>query len=1070
MAAESVPHQALAACDVFDVREPVLVRMASRPRGTALAGVDAADPVPGARRLAADPLLGQAVRVASGSLALGLDRLTSDEGVAALGRKRTLSAARTLTRYARRAAARPTPFGLFAGVGTARFGCAAKAEPGTGEVAVRLDGAWLRRRVLAWLAEPSVRRRVDVVLNGLCVLRDGRLHLRTGGQEQSVRDNALVGAVRERARTPVAYGELLDSLTARFPSLDAGRLDRQLAELVRHGFLLTSITPHRIDAALLDGIEAVLDEALPGDARALRDIRTACARHQEDAPGLGGDSWRQLLDAVRRLDVPGTGGDADARPPVHVDLHIPGDFVLPDAVGEEVRRYAGAIWAITPEWTTLAYMRDYRDRFIERYGTASAVPLGELADPHRGLGLPPEYGAEPTYARSGPGDEADAPRRALVGELVQEAVLSGGDLVLTDEVVRRLADVARHDPEATPPRGLELCFQVLAESLGALDRGDFRLLGSPHIGAWAAGATAGRFAEAAGLTAELTRLAAETSGACDGDVLAAQVELLPREPRGLNIVQVPRLLPYRIPVGVPDDRDDPRCLDWRSLLVAAGSDGLRLLHPESGRPVRPVLPHMLALDAQAPPVARFLMDLATARPRVWSGWDWAGHDTLPYLPRVRYGRVVVMPKRWLPGRRLRDAARAKGAEVWERGLDAWRRRLAVPDRLQIARNDQMYPVDLRDRWDRDLLRAELTAPQPRFVLYEDMTAEGAGLGWNGGHSTEIVVPLAGARPSGDAAETTGGERARSAPPVRRAPTRFHLPGEDWLFVKWYAEPSAHESLLADHLPAVLTEIEDDVDRWFFVRYRDPEPHLRLRFHGDSEALNSRVLPALGRASRMLVESGALRAMTVDTYRPESDRYGGEALQEAAERLFRTDSLSAIVQARAARAPGRALPADVLAGLGHAVLLESLGAWDWCGWVDRMFTKTEEHEVYQRHRALADRLITPGSVVAAAAEALRAPALGALWTESPEPSAYGRLLLSAPEADRDEALLSLLHMRHNRGFGIDRSAEARGYAVLRGAVRGHLGRRRHGGGGVGTDAGTDAGAGTGTDGNGSGSGR
>ncbi|CAL9278078.1 Nisin biosynthesis protein NisB [Streptomyces sp. SudanB5_2050] len=1051
MAPESEAHQASPA---FEVREPVLVRMASRPRGAVLPTVDAAQPVTGARRLAADPLLGQAVRVASGSLAHSLAGLTSDEGATALGRKRTLSAARTLTRYARRAAARPTPFGLFAGVGTARFGSAAKAEPGTGEVAVRLDGAWLRRRVLAWLAEPSVRRRVDVVLNDLCFLRDGRLYLRSGGQEQSVRDNALVGAVRERARTLVPYADLLGFLTERFPALDAERVDRQLAGLLQHGFLLTSITPHRIDTALLDGIEAALDAALPDDAQALRDIRAACARHQQDPPGQGGDSWRRLLDEVRRLDVPGTDGDAHARPPLHVDLHIPGEFVVPDSVGREVCRYAAAIWAITPEWTTLAYMRDYRERFIERYGTACAVPLGELVDPHRGLGLPPEYGAQPAYARSGPGDEADGPRRAMIGELLQEAVLSGGDLVLTDDVVRRLAEVAGHDPGAAPPRGLELCFQVLSESTAALDRGDFRLLGSPHTGAWTAGATAGRFAAAAGLTGELSRLAADTadtadSGAAPGEaVITAQVELMPREPRGLNIVQVPRLLPYRIPVGVPDDRDDPRCLDWRSLLVAAGSDGLRLLHPVSGRQIRPVLPHMLALDTQAPPVARFLMDLATARPRVWAGWDWAGHDTLPYLPRVRFGRVVAMPRRWLPGRRLRDAARAKGAEVWEQGLDAWRRRLAVPDRLQIARHDQMYPVDLRDRWDRDLLRAELTAAHPQFVLYEDLTADGAGLGWNGGHSTEIVVPLAGTRrPAGRTtpernAARSAAEPAPAAPPVRPAPTRFHLPGEDWLFAKWYAEPSAHEALLADHLPAVLAEVEGEIDRWFFLRYQDPEPHLRLRFHGDPGALHSRVLPALSRASRALVESGALRTMTLDAYRPESDRYGGEALQEAAERFFRTDSLSALVQLRALRGVARQLPAAVLAGLGHAVLLESLGDWDWCGWVDRMFTKTAEHEVYQRHRAVADRLIRPGQAVSSAAEALGAPSLGTLWSESPEPRAYGRLILSAPQADRDEALLSLLHMRHNRLFGIDRVAEARGYAVLRGAVRTHVGRRRH----------------------------
>ncbi|MGO4422132.1 lantibiotic dehydratase, partial [Streptomyces sp. MCAF7] len=101
--------------DIFEVREPVLVRIASRPRDRAESVINADDPVPGIRSLAADPLLQQAVHVASGSLALSLRRLGDDEEAAAYGRKRTLSAARTLTRYARRSGGRPTPFGLFAG-------------------------------------------------------------------------------------------------------------------------------------------------------------------------------------------------------------------------------------------------------------------------------------------------------------------------------------------------------------------------------------------------------------------------------------------------------------------------------------------------------------------------------------------------------------------------------------------------------------------------------------------------------------------------------------------------------------------------------------------------------------------------------------------------------------------------------------------------------------------------------------------------------------------------------------------------------------------------------------------
>ncbi|MFF2807343.1 lantibiotic dehydratase [Streptomyces sp. NPDC058000] len=1077
--------------------------MASTPRGPDAGRIDPDDPVTGVRQLAGDPLLRQAVEVASGSLAHSLDRLDTADGAAGLGRKRTLSAARTLTRYARRAGGRPTPFGLFAGVGRARFGAAAKAElTGPGEVAARLDGGWLHRRVLDWLAVPEVRRRVDVVLNDLCVRRDGRLLLHSGERETSARDNALVGMVREAAARPVAYAALLDRLAARFPAIAPERIDTLLAGLVQHGLLLTSLTPYRIDDALLDRIESALAGVVPGGSEGLRAVRAAAAAYAAEPPGEGGRAWHALLAGVRRLDTdgsesgsrsesrslsgdtavgardaearrpgrhaPGTpAADGTGRPPVQVDLRLTGDFVLPEAIGEEVRRYAAAIWAMTPEWGTLAYMRDYRDRFIERYGTACAVPLADLVDPHRGLGLPPEYhegGAAAPVSQGPGGGDADRARRTAVAELVHQAVLDGGDIELTDDDVARLAAAAGHTPGGRPPRTLELCFQVLADSPAALDRGDFLLLGSPHIGSWTAGATAGRFAAAAGLTDPLSQLVGGRDEEPD-DVLRAQVELAPRDPRSLNIVQVPPLLPYRIPIGVADDRGDPHCLDWRALLVAAGDDGLRLLHGPTGRQIAPVIPHMLALDSQAPPVARFLADLAAARPRVWSGWDWAGLDVLPYLPRVRYGRVLTSPRRWLAGRPLRDAARTPGAAAWDDGLHAWRRRNRVPDRLQIARNDQMFPIDLREPWDRALLRAELTAVEPRFVLYEDLTADGRGLGWNSGHSTEIVVPLARTARTGrsgppaaplpaavsEASPPVRGATDAGAPPIaaplRPAPTRVHLPGEDWLFVKLYADPATHDALLADRLPALLAEVEADNDRWFFLRYRDPEPHLRLRFHGTPAELTGRVLPAVARHVRELIGSGAVRTMTLDAYRPETDRYGGPAAQEAAERLFGTDSRSALLQLRARRAGAAAVPDEVLAAAGHAVLLDSLGDWDWCAWVDRMFTKGPDHEVYQRHRALADRLIRPGETagdtVRHAARALGMPALAELWTESPEPRAYGDLLRAAPEADRDEAVLSLLHMRHNRLFGIDRAAEARGYAVLRGTVRTLLGRRAHG---------------------------
>ncbi len=34
------------------------------------------------------------------------------------------------------------------------------------------------------------------------------------------------------------------------------------------------------------------------------------------------------------------------------------------------------------------------------------------------------------------------------------------------------------------------------------------------------------------------------------------------------------------------------------------------------------------------------------------------------------------------------------------------------------------------------------------------------------------------------------------------------------------------------------------DSWFFIRYADPDPHLRIRFHGDPERLTGTFWPVV----------------------------------------------------------------------------------------------------------------------------------------------------------------------------------------------------------------------------------
>jgi thiopeptide-type bacteriocin biosynthesis protein len=114
------------------------------------------------------------------------------------------------------------------------------------------------------------------------------------------------------------------------------------------------------------------------------------------------------------------------------------------------------------------------------------------------------------------------------------------------------------------------------------------------------------------------------------------------------------------------------------------------------------------------------------------------------------------------------------------------------------------------------------------------------------------------------------------------------------------------------------------DRWFFVRYGDPDWHLRLRFHGRPAGLQSEVLPALQGAVRPLLEDGRIWRFQLDTYEREVERYGGAEGIELAERLFHADSEAVLALATLLPEDARGDTRWRLALLGMDRLLTDFG--------------------------------------------------------------------------------------------------------------------------------------------------
>ncbi|GGK27755.1 lantibiotic dehydratase [Streptomyces camponoticapitis] len=994
--------------------------------------------------LAADPTVREAVSISSPSLAHRLDTLidTGTEGVAPRPAD-VRRAVRALTGYRLRMATRSTPFGIMAGVARIHF----VDDPGDAKVRfgtehrryARPDQEWLSEVVRDCELRPEVLPELRLVLNNLCFVRGDRLVLsyvpnsaeaersRTGVQEVSVRRTSAVRAVAEMANAPISFRDLVIRLADAFPTVPEDKIDVMLRQLVGKDILLTELRP-RMDT--IDPLDHVIRTLPPIPvSHELRALREDFARYVAQPLGQGRAALTEVRERMRRMS-PGEGL-------VQVDLALDADVALPRVVAAEAERVATLLWRLAPRQRGTAELRQYHDDFLERYGQGRLVALKDLLNPDIGLGAPAGYRIPPSPRLPRPEQVQDTDRDRLVAELVQESMLTGqSEMVLTDDHPLLAPSASDEDRQ---PASLDLHTHLLADSVSAMREGDFRLVVLGCFGQ--AAASVGRFAH---LLDDASREAygavARAGITADSTTSPVQLTYQVRSPRGGNVSQVPRWAPNVLPVAEFAEMDDPSVLRLDDVAIGGDAQGLFAVDVKSGREVVPATFHLLVARNESPNAARFLREIGSMGARPWMPWRWGGMGALPYTPRVRHGRSVLALARWRPTDRLCD--QDMPFSDWIAEVAAWRRRWRVPKHICLGHVDQRIDLDLDEPAHQRLLRQELGRRRNSTSLSEVPAAAGPGTGWlagaDGVHRNEVVFPLL-ALPGKPAVSRTRHTACRPA-------VGKHLPGGEWLYASVYCSAERHDELLLD-VPGLTSGLP--IDRWFFLRYADPDRHLRLRFHGDPAVLASELLPRLTAWVSGLRDGGRARRMVLDTYDPEIERYGGPRAIEAAERAFHADSVAAVTQLALLASGELALDPLILAAANCVDL-----ATRFCGsteagidWLVHRLAKSPAHRAFQLHRGAALSLINPYDGWAGLRGVPGGTVVLSAWSQRSEAitrygNTVGELQGHSPTA-RTDLLNSLLHMHHNRLLGTDRDAEVRAYAVARGAVEAHRERRRRG---------------------------
>ena len=120
--------------------------------------------------------------------------------------------------------------------------------------------------------------------------------------------------------------------------------------------------------------------------------------------------------------------------------------------------------------------------------------------------------------------------------------------------------------------------------------------------------------------------------------------------------------------------------------------------------------------------------------------------------------------------------------------------------------------------------------------------------------------------------------------------RSFIPGSQWMYIKLYTGEKTVDDILIKAIAPALKKLQKYhiLEKWFFIRYVDPDYHLRIRFLIHNTQYLGETLFLLYQKLERWSNDHLLWKVQLDTYNRELERYDIDLIEEA-ESVFHADS-------------------------------------------------------------------------------------------------------------------------------------------------------------------------------------
>ncbi|MCR8560355.1 lantibiotic dehydratase [Mucilaginibacter sp. BJC16-A38] len=528
----------------------------------------------------------------------------------------------------------------------------------------------------------------------------------------------------------------------------------------------------------------------------------------------------------------------------------------------------------------LPAMNQFRSGFL-KYFEGQRIPLMEALDPERGIGYQEAASAHPnelletvklhSVSPAAPKNFWSSVHVYLMEGWLNMEIKKDNIIRLDTEGLNKLSS----SNEIYTPLGISVLFRI-AEGKVLMEA----------VGGNNALALAGRFTVSGDDIAAAVRYMAKEQEDLNPNLIFAEI-LHVTDPHIDNVNRRGHIWSHELPLTAASTLDAGQQLELGDMFVEISGDQVFLWSEKQKKYVIPRLSTAYNHHINKLPLFRFLADLPYQFGRANFNFQLQNYfPGLAYYPRVEYHNCILSPATWLIDEITLLALRELNGEELQSAFSGLVKKLKIPEFFALTDGDQQL-IFQSDSLKDILLFKEVTRQRTELMLTE-FTVEHAGSAlvrdeqgraFVNQFSAFLLPDLPLALPDGQW-PVVGSTATKS---------RKFMPGSEWLYLKIYSPKIGASKLLLKLWPLIDRKYSNgSINKWFFIRYHDHAPHIRLRLKIDPKDI-SEILLAFRASLEGHIEQHVVREYQLDVYNRELERYQAAGI-ELTEDFFWASSL------------------------------------------------------------------------------------------------------------------------------------------------------------------------------------